>query len=254
MNDQDPVAARALTVAERALVSRFSGAACAIVAGSIMRGEGTIASDIDLVVLFPRLERAWRESFIADGVPVEAFVHDPETLAFYFDKDIASGRPVMLSMVASGVVIGPRRSLAEPARLAATRALAAGPRPLAGPAYETMRYMASDLIDDLRGQRPAAEVAAIAAHLYPRLIDLMLLGRGTWTGSGKWGPRLLRRLDSRLADRFDAAITAAASGDGAALLALAETELGRHGGPCFDGYAQLAPLEARLAAERPGEG
>lgn len=248
MNDQNDIATHAVAAAEAALASRFAGAACAFVAGSIMRGEGTTGSDIDLVVLFPRLERAWRESFVADGFPIETFVHDPQTLAYYLDKDIESGRPVMLDMVTSGVVIGPERTLAEPIRAAAARALAAGPRPLAGPACDTMRYMTSDLIDDLRGQRPAAEIAAIAAQLHPRLIDLMLLGRGAWTGAGKWGPRLLRRLDSQLADRFDAAFRKAALGDGAALAALAEAELGRHGGHYFDGYKQQAPLDARIPA------
>ncbi|KQW86152.1 nucleotidyltransferase [Devosia sp. Root413D1] len=246
MNEQNNIASHALAAAEVALASRFAGAACAFVAGSIMRGEGTIGSDIDLVVLFPRLERAWRESFVADDFPIEAFVHDPETLAYYLDKDIESGRPIMLDMVTSGVVIGPQRTLAEPIRATAARALAAGPRPLDGPAYDTMRYMASDLIDDLRGRRPPAEIAAIAAQLHPRLIDLMLLGRGAWTGAGKWGPRLLRRLDGQLADRFDAAFRTAALGDGAALMALAEAELGRHGGHCFDGYKQQAPLDARI--------
>jgi len=248
VNDQNHIASRALAAAEAALASRFAGAACAFVAGSIMRGEGTRGSDIDLVVLFPQLERAWRESFIAEEFPVEAFVHDPETLAYYLEQDIESGRPVMLDMVSSGVVIGPQRMLAEPIRAATARTLAEGPRPLAGPAYDTMRYMISDLIDDLRGQRPPAEMAAIAAQLHPRLIDLMLLGRGMWTGTGKWAPRLLRRFDSQLADRFDEAFRAAISGDAAALMALAETELGRHGGHFFDGYTQKAPLDARIPA------
>lgn len=255
MNDDDNmnIANRALAAAEKALVNRFDGAACAFVAGSIMRGQGTTGSDIDLVILFPRLERAWRESFIEDGFPVEAFVHDPETLAFYLDKDIESGRPVMLDMVTSGVVIGPERTLAEPIRATAARALAKGPLPLSGPTYDTMRYMISDLIDDLNGERPAPEIAAIAAHLYPRLIDLMLLGRRAWSGAGKWGPRLLRRLDAQLADSFDEAFRAAVNGNGTALKVLAEAELDRHGGHCFDGYRQPAPLNARISGGTAGK-
>lgn len=247
------LADRALAAAEKALASRFAGAACAFVTGSIMRGQGTTGSDIDLVVVFPRLERAWRESFIEDGFPVEVFIHDPETLAYFLDKDIEGGHPIMANMVASGVVIGRERSFAEPIRASAAQALANGPLPLAGPAYDTMRYMASDLVDDLRGERPAAEVAAIAAHLYPRLIDLILLGRGAWSGVGKWGPRLLRRLDSQLADSFDEAFRTAVQGNAAALLALAEAELERHGGYYFDGYRREAPLEARVSTSTPDD-
>ncbi len=255
MNDHHnkALANRALAVAEKALASRFAGAACAFVTGSIMRGQGTTGSDIDLVVVFPRLERAWRESFIEDGFPLEVFVQDPETLAYFLGKDIEGGHPIMANMVASGMVIGPDRAFAEPIQASAAQALAKGPAPLAGPAYDTMRYMASDLVDDLRGERPAAEVAAIAAHLYPRLIDLMLLGRGGWSGVGKWGPRLLRRLDSQLADSFDEAFRAAVHGDAAALLALAEAELDRHGGCHFDGYRREAPLEARVPTRTPDD-
>ena len=49
-------------------------------AGSIVRGEGTSASDLDLVVVFDQLPNAYRESFIYKDWPVEAFVHDPQTL------------------------------------------------------------------------------------------------------------------------------------------------------------------------------
>lgn len=100
------LADRALAAAETALAARFAGAEFAFVAGSIMRGEGTAWSDIDLVVVFSSLERAWRESFVHDGFPVEAFVHDPETLKYYLSRDIESGCPAMINMVASGAILG----------------------------------------------------------------------------------------------------------------------------------------------------
>ena len=61
---------------------------------------------------------------------------------------------------------------------------------------------------------------AIAVTLYPKLIDLMLWGRGQWSGAGKWLPRRLRSADAALADQLATAMTLAAGGDGAALLAL----------------------------------
>jgi hypothetical protein len=103
----------------------------------------------------------------------------------------------------------------------------------------------TDLADDLRGQRPPEEIAAIAAHLYQKLADLILLGRGEWAGRGKWAPRLLRRFDAQLASEFEAAFRSAAQGDGSRFLALADRELALHGGHYFDGYRQDAPLAAR---------
>ena len=61
---------------------RYGDAAVVLAAGALMRGQGTAYSDLDLVVIYERLPVAYRESFRFQGLPVEAFVHDPETLCF----------------------------------------------------------------------------------------------------------------------------------------------------------------------------
>jgi hypothetical protein len=243
------LAEQALAAADRCLAARFTGAAFAYVAGSIMRGEGTAFSDIDLIVVFPSLERARRESFMQDGFPVEAFVHDPQTLAHYLHADADSGFPSMVNMVAAGTILGADIPRARTVQAQAARMLAAGPKPLAGGNYDMLRYQVTDLADDLRGQRPPEEVAAIAAQLYQKLADLILLGHGEWAGRGKWAPRLLRRLDAQLATEFEAAFVLAAEGDGARFLALVDRVLAMHGGRYFEGYRQDAPLEARRLEE-----
>ncbi|MGO7171971.1 nucleotidyltransferase domain-containing protein [Rhizobium leguminosarum] len=235
----------ALAAARRCVVGRFAGAAFAYVAGSIMRGEGTTFSDIDLVVVFPSLQRAWRESFTADGFPVEAFVHDPQTLAHYLHQDADSGYPIMVNMVATGCIVGSDIDSARVIQAKAASMLAAGPKPLAGESYDMLRYQVTDLADDLRGDRPPEEIVAIAALLYQKLADLILLGRGAWTGRGKWAPRLMKKLDAQLAAEFDAAFRLAVVGDGTRFLALADRELALHDGRYFEGFRQDAPLEAR---------
>ncbi len=45
------------------LASRFLRYSFAFASGSIIRSEGTKGSDIDLVVVFDRLETAWRGTF-----------------------------------------------------------------------------------------------------------------------------------------------------------------------------------------------
>ncbi|PDT00737.1 nucleotidyltransferase [Rhizobium chutanense] len=239
------LAERALAAARLCLASRYAGAAFTYVSGSIMRGEGTAFSDIDLVVVFPSLDRAWRESFTEDGFPVEAFVHDPQTLAHYLHADADSGYAIMVNMVATGSIVGPDIERARLIQAKAAEVLAVGPKPLDGPNYDMLRYQVTDLADDLRGARPPGEIAAIAAALYQKLADLILLGRGVWAGRGKWAPRLMKKLDARLAAEFDVAFRLAVQGDGARFLALADRELALHGGRCFDGFRQDAPLEAR---------
>ncbi len=48
--------------------------------GSIIQGVGTKYSDLDSIVVFSTIEAAYRESFLLDDMPVDAFVHDYETL------------------------------------------------------------------------------------------------------------------------------------------------------------------------------
>ena len=75
-------------------------------AGSIVRGESTPFSDLDLVVIFDKLPAAYRESFYFQGFPIEAFVHDPETLNYFlYEIDRPSGIPSLAQMIVEGIEI-----------------------------------------------------------------------------------------------------------------------------------------------------
>ena len=241
-----PSPSTALAIAKAVFASRYEGASFAYVAGSIIRGKGTYLSDIDLVVVFDHLEAAWREAFVVDGVPVEAFVHDPGTLAWFVDQDVACGQPSILNMIAEGTVIGRDLVRAETLRREVSRRLSAGPPALAPAALDLLRYIVTDAIDDLRGERSPSETMAIGAMLHPRLVELALRGRCRWNGTGKWAPRLLAEVDTSLADRFESAFRALfVSGNPAPVITLAEAELEPHGGLFFDGDRRAAPASWR---------
>lgn len=242
-----PTPAEALAIADTVLRTRYPDAAFAFVAGSIMRGQGTWLSDIDLVVVHAHLEAARRESFVAQGVPVEAFVHDQQTLKWFINEDAKRGRPSMLNMVVEGVLIGHVTDTAHALRQYAADRLDSGPAPLSSEALNALRYEITDAIDDLRGVRPASEIMAIGAQLHARLVELALRGRSRWYGSGKWAPRLLNEADPALATRFDDAFRALfVSGSAELLIQLAESELAPHGGFLFDGDCRSAPASWRV--------
>ncbi len=91
-------------IAMRIQAERYRQAEVVFLAGSVVRGEGTSSSDLDLVVVFPRLPNAYRESFRFHEWPVEAFVHDPETIRFFFrEVDGASGVPSLPALVHEGI-------------------------------------------------------------------------------------------------------------------------------------------------------
>ncbi|WP_349959626.1 nucleotidyltransferase domain-containing protein [Rhizobium sp. ZPR3] len=227
------------------LASRFPGYSYAFASGSIIRGEGRKGSDIDLVVVFDRLETAWRETFIEGDFPFEVFVHDSETLSWFFESDIARGYPVIIHMVATGQILGPDLDKGQVWKDYAASILHASPPELVGEKLNALKYQITDLLDDLRGEPAAPEACAIATQLYQPLADLMLLGRGRWSGKGKWIPRLLREVDLKLADSFDGAFKRASVGEVEALCNLTHSELDRHGGPFFAGDKRMASQQAR---------
>ncbi|MBO9830053.1 nucleotidyltransferase domain-containing protein [Xanthomonas sp. A2111] len=241
-----PTPAQALAIAQSLLSTRYAGAAFGFAAGSILRGEGTHLSDLDLVVVYDGLPAARRESFLAEGVPVEAFVHDPGTLAWFVDEDAARGRPSLLHMIAEGRIVGTATDAARTLQHHVAARLQAGPPPLTQAQLDALRYEITDLVDDLCGKRSAAEIVAIGALLHPRLAELALRGRGHWYGSGKWVPRLLARVDHALSERFDQAFAALfANADCTPVLALAQQELAAHGGRLFEGDCRTAPAAWR---------
>jgi predicted nucleotidyltransferase len=218
-----------------------------LAAGSIVRGEGTPFSDLDLVVVYARLPCAYRESFRFDGYPIEAFVHDPTTLEYFFlEVDGPSGVPALAQMIVEGVEIpGPSDMSRDLKRRAAT-VIEAGPPALDGETEQRMRYMVSDLLDDLRAPRSNDELIGAGAQLYEQLADYQLRRRGLWSAKGKAIPRVLQQTDAVLCAAYcDAFQELFARGDSRAVIRLAEDLLRESGGPLFEGYRADAPATWR---------
>jgi predicted nucleotidyltransferase len=219
-------------------------------AGSIVRGEGTASSDMDLVVVFASLAFAYRESFRFDGYPVEAFVHDPETLEYFFvDVDRPSGVPTLPQMILEGVEIPAANDASRRLKQLAASVIEAGPPRLDAQTEQRMRYFVSDLIDDLRAPRSRDELVAAGTRLYEQLADYHLRRQGLWSAKGKAIPRALQRVDPELCRKysqsFDALFRLA---DATAVVDLAVELLGAAGGILFEGYRSDAPSAWR----RPG--
>jgi hypothetical protein len=61
------VAATCAENCQQGLVERYPAADAAFAADSIVRDEGSVLSDVDLVVLHRELPRAWRQAFLVHG-------------------------------------------------------------------------------------------------------------------------------------------------------------------------------------------
>ena len=214
-------------------------APAALWAGSLARGTGTITSDVDLVILYARLDRAWRDTFVEVRV-IEIFVHDPGSLQFFFNKDAARGLPILATMVAEGVVLR-GEVLCERAKAKAAAAIAAGPLPWSAEDLKRERYMITDMRDDLIGERDPHRIHAVAAGLFDRLLAFHRRAKGQWTAKSKAIPSFLAREDPALAQAYLHAFSQVFSlGNTAPLIALIDQMLAPHGGPYYRWHS-LAP-------------
>jgi len=235
-----------VTAAKEILTTRYPNAAFAYVAGSIIRGEQTDYSDIDLVVVFEKLECATRESFVYRGWPVEAFVHDPETMNYFFqESDAKSGRPCLPQMVLEGLTLPCETPLSRELKTLAGKVINQGPPELGRAELEDRIYFISDLVDDLRAPRSQSEAIAVGARLFELLGDFYLRGKGQWSGSGKGLARALAKYSPDLANSYSEAFQKLFNGDSISVINLAQEILKPYGGCRFDGYVRPAAKDRR---------
>lgn len=229
---------------------RFPTANCCFLAGSVMRGEGTEYSDLDIVVLFDSLENAYRESFIYEGWPIEILAHDMDTLRYFFDDDRKSGCPSLQNMVSEGEVIPGKTDLSKMAKKLAKDDLAKGPDEISASEMENRRYNITDLVDDLRAPKTFEEAVITASQLYIRLADFYFRANGLWSASGKTIPRNLKKVDEQFYQKISSAFGFFyKEQDQSGIIKISEELLTPYGGFLFDGFKSDAPKEWKIKAK-----
>lgn len=234
-------------ITARLCAERYPGSAAAFLAGSHVRGEATKSSDLDIVVVFDRLPNAYRDSFLFETWPVEVFVHDPQTLAYFFEEfDRRTGVPSLATMVSEGIAIPAATDFSNSLKQFADSVLEAGPPAWSDEDRSASRYAISNLIDDLKEPRSAHEALAVLTSLYPALATHYFRTRNLWSASGKSIARALRNHDDAFATRYLESFETAFAGNGTGdVIDLAAEILKPDGGYLFSGYRRDAPASWR---------
>lgn len=243
----DPVA-----VARALLARRFPSAAIAFLAGSVIRGEGTDTSDLDIVVVFEQLPNAYRESLVWDKWPVELFVHDRETLQHFCEEDCwRDGVPSLPAMVSEGIALPNPSDLSKELKAYADNLIAAGPKPWGEREINDSRYAITDLVEDMKAPRSLDELHACATRLYSLVADHYLRSRQLWSARGKSIPRQLDRISPTLGITFREAFREVfEKGATERVFALCEEVLAPNGGWLFAGHVVQAPADWRSKQPR----
>ncbi len=74
------------------------------------------------------IQKLVKEAFVYDGWPVDAFIHDLDTLGYFCNKlEASDDRPALINMILSGHEILEAHSVGEAAKKIAQEALDMGP-------------------------------------------------------------------------------------------------------------------------------
>ncbi|MGM7701423.1 nucleotidyltransferase domain-containing protein [Pseudalkalibacillus sp. Hm43] len=233
-----------LETAQKLIDTHYSNCQGALLAGSVVRGEATPSSDLDVVIFDDSILASYRRSFIFQGWPVEIFVHNLSSYQQYFQSDCDRGTPSMPRMVAEGVVIQDKGVL-QAIKAEAKGLLEKGPTPWSQETINMKRYFITDLLDDLIGRPDRFEQIFIVNTLADRLQEFLLWTNGRWVGSSKWSYRALKHYDKGFANTFMNAFDQYyKTNDDSKIIDLADTILEPHGGRLFDGF-QLGKTEKK---------
>lgn len=223
--------------AKKIIEKHYPTCSAAVLSGSVVRGEGTITSDLDLVIFDESLPSSYRESFVDFGWPVEAFVHNFKSYCQFFQSDWKSGTPSMPRMVFEGHILK-GENLMQPIKREAQKLLEKGPDPLSDKEIEMRRYFITDALDDFIGSSKRSEEIFIAGLLARLIHEFVLLTNGRYIGKSKWIPRALMQFDPEFAGEFTSTFDEYyRTGRKDKVIALTDSILKPHGGRFFAGFS-----------------
>jgi len=190
-----------LEAAKLFIAKNFPCCQGALLAGSVVRGQETNTSDLDIVVFDQNIPFSYRESLIDFGWPIEIFVHNLTSYKHFFDLDSKHAKPSMPRMVREGIVLRDEGIL-EAIKKEAKMLLDKGPEAWTAELLATKRYFITDALDDFIGSSNRQEGIFIANTLAELLQEFILRTNNRWIGSSKWLIRALKEYDEEFAEKF----------------------------------------------------
>lgn len=231
-NRPDPVKAANLFIEKY-----FPNCDGAILAGSVVRGDATETSDLDIVVFDQNIHSSYRESLIEFGWPIELFVHNFTSYKDFFESDAKRTRPTLPRMVSEGVILK-GENVIVPIQREADEILAKGPEKWTQDTINIKRYFLTDALDDFIGCDNRAEGIFIVGTLAELVSEFVLRTNNCWIGKSKWIVRSLKEFDEDFASRYVKAFdTYYKKDDKKLVIDLVDEVLQPYGGRLFSGFS-----------------
>ncbi|QPQ35868.1 nucleotidyltransferase domain-containing protein [Lysinibacillus sp. JNUCC-52] len=227
----------AIEAAQQFIAQYFPHCDGALLAGSVVRGEATETSDLDIVVFDHTRMASYRESIVAFGWAIEVFVHNLTSYKQYFHEDYKRARPSMPRMVSEGIVLKDNGIL-DGIKNEAKLLLDKGPEEWTEQTVKIKQYFITDALDDFIGCSNKAEELFIANALAELVSEFVLRTNRQWIGHSKWVVRALLQHDEAFTLHFIQAFDIFyKTGNKQHIIQLVNNVLEPFGGKYFDGFS-----------------
>ncbi|MCT8138320.1 nucleotidyltransferase domain-containing protein [Anaerobacillus sp. CMMVII] len=226
-----------IEAAEKFIVKYFPQCDGAILAGSVVKGDWTPTSDLDIIIFDKKQPTAYRESLVEFGWAIEVFVHNFRSYQSFFITDCERARPSLPRMVLEGISLR-NNAIVKKAKAEAKALLEKGPEKWSHQTLKTKQYFITDALEDFIGVSNRAEEVMIANTLVELASEFVLRTNGRWIGASKWLIRELNHYDERFAKRFfEAFDDFYRTGTKEKVIELVDEVLEPYGGRFFAGYS-----------------
>ena len=238
-----------LQTIRKLIKERYSNAKTVFWAGSASQNQGTSASDLDLIIVFESLPHAYRETFIYDEWPIDAFIHDTDTLRYFFEESrTGNGISGLSYMILHGCEVTDPSAFSENIKTLAQKVLDAGPAVWDKKQIDKERFLITDVLDDIKYPASRDEQIVSAARLLEVLGQYYFRSQNKWCASGKSLIRYLQKDNYDLALEFNQSFESLFQrGDTLGIENLVQKILAPHGGLLWDGFRSDALPNMKIA-------
>lgn len=238
-------------VIKQLISERYNQAAAVFWAGSCARNQGNQASDLDLVIVFDTLTNAYREAFLYEEWPIDAFVHDEISLQYFFEESRrGNGISGLIHMVLYGQEITAPSPFSQRIKAIAEQFLQAGPQAWNQEKIDMERFLITDVLEDIIFPKSRAEQLAATAWLYEALAQFYFRAQTKWCASGKAIVSYLKHDNPKLAEDFLQSFEQVfQSGETVNLKKLTQRILEPYGGLMGREFKAIAPAKTVTSAE-----
>ncbi|RDZ13347.1 nucleotidyltransferase domain-containing protein [Priestia megaterium] len=226
-----------LQAATQFIFKHYPNCQGALLAGSVVRGESTRTSELDLVIFDENFTSSFRESLIEFGWAIEVFAHNLTSYQAFFKSDCKRARPSLPRMISGGIILV-GKEIVQSIKEEAKHLLEKGPEKWPEETIRLKRYFISDALDDLIGSLNPGESLFIANTLAYITHEFVLRTNGHWIGDSKWIVRSLNDYNKSFSKEFvEAFDTFYKTGSKDKVIQLVDKVLAPHGGRLFEGFS-----------------